>query len=84
MYLPQELTWRAGPVHKLMSRAGPPRGCDTTLRPCGRAAGGPREAQVAHRARTRGKRPRGSTWTPVRGATWLGGRQVKGPRVSGP
>ena len=39
-------------------RAGPPHGCDAALRPRGRAAGGPREAQVAHRARTRGRRPR--------------------------
>ena len=31
------------------------------LWPRGRAAGGPREAQVAHKARTRGKRPRVST-----------------------
>ena len=39
------------------------------LRPRGRAAGGPREAQEAHRARTRGRRPRMSTWStrsPVR------------------
>ena len=36
--------------------------------PHGRAACGPRETQVAHRARTRGRRPRGSTRTPVRGA----------------
>ena len=40
-------------------RAGPPRGCDAALRPRGRAAGGPREAWVADRARTRGRRPRG-------------------------
>ena len=42
---------------KLTWRAGPPRGCDVALRPRGRAVGGPREAQVAHRARTRGRRP---------------------------
>ena len=36
-------------------------------------------------ARTRGRRPRGSTQTPVRGAMWReGGWRVKGPRVSGP
>ena len=46
-----------GPAHELTWRAGPPRECDTALRPCGRAVGGPREAQVAHRARTRGRRP---------------------------
>ena len=51
MYLPQELTWRAGP----------PRGCDAALRPRGRAVGGPREAQVAHKARTLGRRPHVST-----------------------
>ena len=66
-----ELTWCVGPAH----------GCDAALRPHGRAARGPREAQVAQ---TRGRRPRGSTETPVRGPTWQGGRQVKGPRVSGP
>ena len=42
------LTWRAGPL----------RGCDAALRPRGRATGGPRGAQVAHRARTRGRWPR--------------------------
>ena len=47
-------------------RAGPPRGCDVALRPRGRATDGLRGAQVAHRARTRGRRPRGSTRTPVR------------------
>ena len=56
--------------------------CDAALRPRGRAARGPREAQVA---RTRGMRPRGSTRMPVRGATWLsGGWHLEGPRVSGP
>ena len=49
--------WQAGPARKLTWRAGPLRGCDVALRPRGRAAGGPREAQVAHRARTRGRRP---------------------------
>ena len=48
-------------MHKLTWRVGPPRGCDAALRPRGRAAGGPREAQVAHKARTRGRRPHGST-----------------------
>ena len=66
------MTWRAEPTH----------GCDEALRPRGKAARGPREAQVA---RTRGKWPRGSTRTPVRGATWQSrGWRVKGPRVSGP
>ena len=39
------------------------------LRPRGRAAGGPHEAQVAHRARTRGKRPHGlvGPWGAPRG-----------------
>ena len=38
-----------------------PASDDAALRPRGRAAGGPREAQEAHRAQTRGKRPRVST-----------------------
>ena len=62
----QKLTWRTGPMH----------GCDAALRPHGKAARGPRKAQVAG---THGRRPRGSTRTPVRGATWQGGRRVKGP-----
>ena len=61
VYLPHELTWRAGPVRKLTWHAGPPHGCDAALRPRGWAAGGPREAQVAHRARTRDRRPHGYT-----------------------
>ena len=65
------MTWRAGPACE----------CDAALRPRGRAARGPHEAQAA---RTRGRRPCGSTRKPVRGATWQGGRQVKGPLVSGP
>ena len=55
------LTSRAGPDGELTWCAGPPRGCVVALRPRGRAAGGPREAHVAHRARTRGRRPRVST-----------------------
>ena len=47
-------------------------------------ASGPREAQVADRARTCGRRPRGSTQTPVRGATWQEGWRVKHPRISEP
>ena len=75
------MTWRA----KLTCRAGPAHGCDETLRPRGRAAHGLREAHVAQVARTRGKRPRGSTQTPVTGATsQSGGWRVKGPRVRGP
>ena len=35
------------------------------LRPRGRVAGGPREAQEAHRARTHGRRARVSTWVHV-------------------
>ena len=50
--------WRAGPAGALTWHAGPPRVCDAALRPRGKAAGGPREAQEAHRARTRGRRPR--------------------------
>ena len=62
--------------------AGPPRGCDAELRPRGRATSGPRRAQVAHRARARGRRPRGpcgSTRTPVRGATWQVRLAIGGP-----
>ena len=55
------MTWWAGPGGALTWHAGPPRGCDAALRPRGRAVGDPREAQVAHRARTRGRRPRVST-----------------------
>ena len=55
------MTWQAGPAGTLTWHAGPPRGCDAALRPHGRAAGGPREAQETHRARTRGRRPRVST-----------------------
>ena len=63
-------------------RAGPPRGCDAALRPCGRATGGLHGAQVAHRAWTRGRRPRGphgSMQTPVRGAMWQVRLAVGGP-----
>ena len=50
----------------------------TALMRCGTeatwmVAGGPREAQVVQRVRTRGRRPRCphmSTWAPVWGATW--------------
>ena len=79
----QVMTWRAGPDGELMWRAGPPHGCDAALRPRGRAAGGPREAQAAHRAQTRGRRPHPcrSTWMPVWGATWHvgGGLAYGGP-----
>ena len=53
--------WRAGPSGEMTWRTGPRRGCDAALRPCGKAASGPREAQEAHRARTRGRRPHVST-----------------------
>ena len=68
-------------------RAGPPHGCDVALRPRGRAAGGPREVQEAHRARTRGKRPcvsTRSTRTPVRAPRGEIGLRLEGPRFSGP
>ena len=55
------MTRRAGPAGAPTWRAGPPRGCDAALRPCGKAVGGPRRAQEAHRAQTRGRRPRVST-----------------------
>ena len=53
-------------------------------RPRGRATRALREAQVVHRARTRGAghaSPRGRPCGAPRGER---GRQVKGPRVSGP
>ena len=71
------LTWRVGPT----------RGCDAALRPRGRATGGPRGAQVAHRARTRGRRPRVSTSPhehPCGAPRGREGQQMEGPRVSGP
>ena len=52
------LMWRARSAVELMWRAGPPRGCDVALKPRGKAAGGPHEVHVVHRARTRGRRPR--------------------------
>ena len=70
-----------------MWHAGPPRGCDAALRPCGIAVGGPREAEVAHRARTRGRRPRLSTGPcgrPCGAPRGREGREMEGPRVSAP
>ena len=55
------MTWQVGLGGELMWCTGPPRGCDAALRPRGWAAGGPCEAQAAHRARTRDRRPRVST-----------------------
>ena len=81
------MTWRVGPAGPLTWHAGPPHGCDAVLRPRGKAAAGPREAQEAHRARTRGRRPhvsmrpRGRLCGEPRGRR---GRRVKGPRVIGP
>ena len=59
----QTVTWRV----ELMWHTRPQHGCDVALRPRGKAAHGPHEAHVAQ---TCGRRPRGSTQTPVRGATW--------------
>ena len=53
--------WQARPGGELTWHAEPPRRCDAALRSRGRAAGGPRDAKVMHRARTRGRRPRMST-----------------------
>ena len=56
------------------------------LWPHGRAAGGPREAQEVHKARTRGSRPRvskQSTRTPVRTPRGEMGLRLEGPQVSG-
>ena len=68
-----ELTWRAGPSC----------GCDAALRPCGKAVGGPCEAQVVHRAqraRTRWRRPRVSMWvhTNARVGRHVAGRSAYG------
>ena len=66
------MTWQARPAC----------GCDAAVRPRGRAAHGPCEAQVA---RTHGRRPCGSTRTPMRGAMWQSGDwHLEGPRVSEP
>ena len=68
-------------------RARPPRGCDAALRPRGKAAGGPREAWVAHKAWTCGRRPRVSTGPrgcPCVAPRGREGRHLEGPRVSGP
>ena len=51
----QVMTWRARPGGELSWYAGPPCGCDAALRARGRAVGGPREAQEAHRAWPHGR-----------------------------
>ena len=76
------MTWRVGLGDELTWRAGPPCGCDAALRPRGRAAGGPREAQVAHRTLTRGRRPRVSTW--VHGDARVGSHVARGSAYGGP
>ena len=76
----------SGTCGTLTWRAGPPRRCNAALRPRGRATSGPREAQEAHRARTRGRRPRVSMRPRGRlcGRHVVGeGRHMEGPRVSG-
>ena len=52
------------------------------LRPRGRAAGGPREAKVAHKAQTRGRRPHGSTR--VHADARVGRHMVGGLTIGGP
>ena len=83
----------SAPGGVLTWRAGPPRGCDATLRPRGRAVGGPCEAQEAHKARPRGRRPRvhagprghaGPCGRPCGRHVAGEGRHMEGPRVSGP
>ena len=72
-----ELTWRVAPPH----------GCDAALRPPGRAVGGPRKAQMGHRARTHGRRPHVSTRVHADarvGRHMAMGWQMEGPWVSGP
>ena len=63
-------------------RARPPRWCDAALRPRGRATGGPREAQEAHKAQTRGRRPRVST--SPRGRPCGAPRGMRGSAYGGP
>ena len=78
----QVMMWRADPVDELTWHAGPQRECDAALRPRGRATGSPCEAQVAHRARTHGRRPRVSTWVHAdtrEGATWRERLVSEGP-----
>ena len=85
-YLTCRMTWQVGPSGTLTWHAGTPRGCDVALRPRGRAAGGPREAQEAHRAQTHGRGPRVSTGPrrrPCGAPRGRCGRQMEGPRVSG-
>ena len=84
VYLPAGADMASGASGELTWRAGPPHGCDAALRPRGRAAGGPREAQAAHRARTHGRRPLVSTRTPVWGATWQGVSRWRAHGLVGP
>ena len=70
------------PSGRLTWRAGPPRRCDVALRPRGRATGGPRKAEVAHRARTHGRKPRMSTRVQAdarEGAMWRERLASEGP-----
>ena len=81
------MTWQAEPGGTLTWHTGLPRGCDAALRPRDRAAGGPCDAYVAHRARTRGNRPRVSTRVHMGarvGCHLARSRQMEAPRVSGP
>ena len=66
------LMWRAGAHRAAWRGMRDPRGCDAAHKATWQGRASPREAQVVHRAWTRGRRPRGSTRTPVRGATWQG------------
>ena len=58
-----------------------PRGCDAARKATWQGHTGPREVQVAHRARTRGRRPRGRPCGVPRGR---GDGIWRAPRVSGP
>ena len=75
------LTWRAGPTGELTWHAGPLHGCDVTLRPRGKAAGGPHEAQVAHKAQTW---PESTQSTRVHADAREGRHVAKGMAVGGP
>ena len=70
----RQLTWRARQAC----------GCDAALRPRARATRGPREAQVAWVAQTRGKRPRDPLGRLCGEPRGKGGWRIEGPWVSGP
>ena len=71
-----ELTWRA----RLTWHARPARMRRGTQGNVAELARPTRRARGTHVSLTRGRRPRGSMRTSVRGATWQGGLAVGGPQ----